>query len=84
MMYYIMHRTQIMLEDWQYEQLRTAAERQGRSISSLVRDAVTRLFRGSPHRAATKLADIGGLGADPDGRGRDHDEVLYGPRRGRK
>jgi len=83
MMAYIMHRTQIMLDDWQYEQLKAAAERQGRSLSSLVRDAVTRLLKGSPRRAATKLAEIGGLGADAGARGRGHDEVLYGPRRSR-
>lgn len=78
-----MHRTQVMLDDWQYEQLKAAAERQGRSISSLVRDAVTRLLKGSPRRAATKLAEIGGLGADARGRGRNHDSIVYGPRRNR-
>ena len=37
MMYYIMHRTQLILDDWQHEALRTRAEREGKSISALVR-----------------------------------------------
>jgi hypothetical protein len=76
-----MHRTQILLDPWQYEQLKAAAEREGRSISSLVRDAVTLFLKGSPRKTATKLADIGGIGADGEVRGRDHDAVLHGPGR---
>ena len=82
-MYDIMHRTQILLDPWQYEQLKAAAEREGRSISSLVRDAVTQFLQGSRRKAATKLADISGLGADGRARGRDHDTLVYGPRRKR-
>jgi hypothetical protein len=80
-MYYIMHRTQILLDRWQYEQLKAAAEREGRSLSSLVRDAVTLFLEGSHRKTATKLAEIGGLGADGAARGRDHDTVVYGRRR---
>ena len=79
-----MHRTQILLDPWQYEQLKAAAEREGRSISSLVRDAVTQFLKGSRRRTTTKLAEISGLGADPGSRGRDHDEVIYGPRKKRR
>ncbi len=32
-----MHRTELLLEDWQYEALRGRAEREGRSLSALVR-----------------------------------------------
>ena len=79
----IMRRVQILLDPWQYEKLEAAAEREGRSISSLVRDAVTRFLKGSRGRAATLLAEISGLGADAEARGRDHDEAVYGSRRKR-
>jgi hypothetical protein len=79
-----MHRTQIMLEDWQYEDLKASAEREGRSLSSLVRDAVTAFLRRNQRPNRTRLAEIAGIGEDAGGRGRDHDEVLYGPRRTRR
>jgi hypothetical protein len=82
MMYDVcMHRTQILLDPWQYERLKAAAEREGRSISSLVRDAVSRFLEVPPAETSTKLAEISGLGADPGSRGRDHDAVIYGPGR---
>jgi hypothetical protein len=78
-----MHRTQILLDEWQYEKLKAAAEREGRSISSLVRDAVSAFLNGGRGRdgPATRLAEIAGIGSDPGTSGRDHDRVLYGPRR---
>jgi hypothetical protein len=75
-----MHRTQILLDPWQYEQLKAAAERAGVSLSSLVRQAVTQFLSGSRANTATKLAEISGLGADGVTQGRDHDDVIYGPR----
>ncbi len=81
-MYYIMHRTQILLEDWQYQRMKTITEKEGRSLSSLVREAVTAfLERGNKAGPTTKLAEIAGIAADPDSRGRDHDDVIYRPRR---
>ena len=81
MMYYIMHRTQILLDDWQYEDLKAASERDGRSISNLVRDAVTAFLRQQQRPDPTRLAEIAGIGDDESGSARDHDEILYGPRR---
>jgi len=78
-----MHRTQILLDEGQYEMLKTLAEREGRSLSSLVRDAVTTFLERRPRRSPTRLAEITGIGEDADTRGRDHDDVLYRPRRGR-
>ena len=83
MMYYTMHRTQIMLDDWQYQDLRSAAERSGRSLSSLVRDAVTAYLRRQQRPSPTRLAEIAGIGEDDQVSGRDHDEALYRPRRPR-
>ena len=77
-----MHRTQILLKDRQYERMKALAEREGRSLSSLVRDAVE-AFLGRRTKATTRLAEITGVGEDPEARGRDHDDVLYRPRRDR-
>ena len=76
-----MHRTQILLDQWQYERMKDLAELEGRSLSSLIRDAVTAFLERKAERASTKVSDLAGIGEDPDSRGRDHDEVLYGPRR---
>ena len=71
-----MHRTQILLDDWQYERLKSVAEREGRSLSNVVREAVaTYLATGSE----SGLRAIEGIGDDPRLTGRDHDRVLYGP-----
>jgi hypothetical protein len=80
---YIMHRTQISLEEWQHQKLKAVAEREGRSISSLVRDAVAVFLDSRRPAPATRLAEIAGIGNDREARGRDHDRVLYGPRRRR-
>ena len=78
-----MHRTQILLDNGQYEMMKTLAERDGRSLSSLVRDAVT-AYLGRRGKPSTRLAEITGIGDDARSRGRDHDELLYRPRRDRK
>lgn len=78
-----MHRTQLLLEDWQYQRMKTLAERQGRSLSSLVRDAVTAFLDKGRDSPSTKLAEIASIGDDSESRGRDHDDVLYRPRRDR-
>ena len=78
--HYIMHRTQILLEERQYEMLKARAEREGRSISDLVREAVDAML-GRARTGATRLSDVAGIGEDTEARGRDHDAVLYRPRR---
>lgn len=73
-----MHRTQLNLDEWQYEALRSRAEREERSISDLVREilaAALRPLRGVPRR---RLEDLAGIGDDPALSGADHDQVLYG------
>ncbi len=78
-----MHRTQILLDDRQYEMMKTIAEREGCSLASLIRDAVSAFLGRRARAAPTTLAEITGIGDDPDVRGRDHDDVLYRPRRKR-
>ena len=76
-MYDVMHRTQINLEEWQYESLKVWAERQSRSLSDLVREAVTEYLADEQEPAGTSLAALAGVGDDPEGTGQDHDRFLY-------
>ena len=72
------YRTQILLEPWQHGALKALAEREGVSISDLVRRLLTRQLR--PRRARHRgLQAIAGLGRDRKAAGRDHDRWLYGP-----
>jgi plasmid stability protein len=72
-----MHRTQILLEDWQYQTLRSRAEQEGRSISDLVREILQAALAKSPRRKR-KLDSISGIGEDAVAYGKDHDRFLYG------
>ena len=79
-----MHRTQLLLEQWQHEALKTLAERQGRSLSALVREILTAHLEGSPRRAKRRLEQIEGVAEGPADLGRDHDRYLYGRRTRKK
>jgi len=71
------HRTQILLEDWQYGALKNRAESEGASISDIVRRLLTAQLR--PKSARRKgLQAIAGIGKDPHATGKDHDRWLYG------
>jgi plasmid stability protein len=70
-----MHRTQIILEDWQHQALRARAEQEGRSMSDVVRELITKALK-PPARSA--LDAVAGIGEDPAAYGRDHDAFLYG------
>ncbi|MEX2125082.1 MAG: hypothetical protein WD795_14400 [Woeseia sp.] len=72
-----MHRTQIILEDWQYQALRARAEQENRSISDLVRD-ILKTALAQPPRQKGRLEEIEGIGEDPASYGRAHDRNLYG------
>lgn len=81
MMYtYSVHRTQILLEESQYEGLMTLSRRTGKGLSELVRSAVDRLLGREPGpKSKTGLRSICGIASDHAGpSGRDHDRVLYG------
>lgn len=73
-----MHRTQLLLEDWQYESLRARAEREGTSLASLVREALAVYLTEERTAAERRLAEIEGIGSDGEARGREHDRFLYG------
>lgn len=72
-----MHRTQIIIEDWQYQALRARSEQENRSISDLVRD-ILRQALAQPSRGKGGLAEIEGVGEDAVAYGRSHDRFLYG------
>jgi len=72
-----MQRTQILLDDWQYEALKARAQREGRSMSELLRRILDANLRKSGPRTP-RLADIRAVGEDRTARGRDHDRFLYG------
>lgn len=74
----IMHRTQLLLETWQYEALKTAAEQQGRSISAVVREILSRHLSARRRGAKRGLADLEGIVEDRAASGREHDRFLYG------
>lgn len=71
------HRTQVLLEGWQYEALRGLAESEGASLSDMVRRLITAQLR--PRSSRRKgLQAIAGVGRDPHASGRAHDRWLYG------
>ena len=72
-----MHKTHIVLEDWQYEALRTLAAQGHRSISDLVREMLTRHLAGNREIARQRPAAMEGIGADAHATGQDHDAFLY-------
>jgi len=74
---YSMHRTQIIIEEWQYQTLRSRAEREDCSISELVREILCTALEQSPRRKS-RLQTIEGIGEDQSTHGREHDLFLYG------
>lgn len=75
---YDMYRSQIVLEDWQHEALKSLAERKGKSISEVVREILSEQLEEFRRSSKTGLMRIEGLGHAPDVAGRDHDTYLYG------
>lgn len=69
-----MHRTQLLLDDWQYEALRREAAAQGTSISALVRRLVRDRFDPPAARDPAKVLALKGMFSSGQV---DHDAVLY-------
>ena len=79
----IMRRTQILLDVWQYAALEARAQREGRSISEILRELVSSRL-GPSDSSAGDLVAIEGVGEDRGAYGRDHDRLLYGKPRKRR
>jgi plasmid stability protein len=76
-----MHRTQIILEEWQYQALRARAAQEGRSLSEVVREILRVALDGPSHRKG-RLGAIEGIAEDRAAYGRAHDCFLYGRKGG--
>lgn len=77
-----MHRTQLLLEEDQYLQLRGEARRQNRSMGGLARDLIgegLRARRQAAPGAPDGLGSLAGIVEDADGVAAGHDRVLNGP-----
>ena len=72
-----MHRSQILLEEWQYETLKLMSQRKGATISSVVREILAECLQKDLGKQSAKLSDIEGIGSDEVVSGRDHDQILY-------
>lgn len=71
-----MHRTQVILESWQHQALRARAEREGISISALLRRILDRALA-RPEERGDALEAIAGIGEDTAGSGGELDRLLY-------
>ena len=71
------HRTQVLLEQWQYGALKRMAEGEGVSLSDMLRQILTSHLR-PPASRRIGLQAIAGIGQDPEANGKDHDRWLYG------
>ena len=75
-----MKQTNISLEERQYQRVKELAEREGKSISQIIRELIEESFVvDEAERRKDPIFEVVGMG---HGQGkptaRDHDEVLYG------
>ena len=79
----IKHRTQISLDDWQYQMLLDLSRKTRKSLSALIREMITEKFAATSgvaeHDPVYSIIGIGGSGRKHTAR--DHDAVLYGKKR---
>ncbi len=77
------HRTQISLEDWQYQTLLNLSKKTKKSLSSIIRELISEKF--SMERMEVQkdsIFDVIGIGAgDGSSVAREHDRFLYKKRR---
>ena len=79
----VKHRTQISLEDWQYQLLLDLSRRRKKSLSALIREMIAEKFASKPAEPGSDplfaIVGIGGSGHKKTAR--EHDSVLYGVKR---
>ncbi len=79
------HRTQISLEDWQYQILREMSIKLKKSLSCIIRDLLTeKLSRETSKTEKDSILGIIGIGTG-DGlpAAKEHDRFLYAKRKGK-
>lgn len=74
-----MRQTNISLEEWQYQQLKELAEREGKSISQLIRELIKEKFKLEEDEIERDpIFEIIGMGrGEGTGVAQEHDEILY-------
>lgn len=73
-----MHRTQILLDDWQYDALKARAKGRGRSLSDLVREIVSAHLDSGEGRVSDRLREVEGVAEGPADLASRHDAYLIG------
>jgi len=75
----IKHRTQISLEDWQYQMLLDISKRTKKSLSAIIRDLISEKLTIKVNKKADSVAELIGIGSgDGSPIAREHDKYLYG------
>ncbi len=79
----IKHRTQISLDNWQYQMLLDESRKTKKSLSRIIRELLSNKFKKQLDRTgADSLSAIIGIGAgDGSPVAREHDNFLYGKRK---
>jgi predicted DNA-binding ribbon-helix-helix protein len=72
-----MHRTQLILETWQYEALKARAEARGLSLSALVREILAESLETPHHAALESLRRMRGIAGGTGDLAERHDDLLY-------
>lgn len=70
-----MHRTQILFEERQYNQLKSIAEKEQKSISQVLREIVDSYIQKT---GVFSIKHMEGMAEDTSAYGEDHDKWLYG------
>ena len=75
-----MHRTQIYLEDSQYQLLRSRARREGKSLAAVIREILGKHLAGrADDRNRDEFADVVGIGEGDGARvAENYEDYLYG------
>jgi hypothetical protein len=72
------HRTQIYLEDSQYEMRRARARREGRSLAAVIRGILEEHLSGTGTRKRDRFGEVIGIGAGDGAAVAEHvDDFLY-------
>jgi len=69
-----LHRTQVILEEKQYEYLKKISEQEKKSISQVLREIIEGYSKKSK---VYSLSSIAGIAEDSEAYGKDHDKWLY-------
>ena len=74
-----MRRTQIYLDDYQYEMLRSRARQKGKSMASIIREILDDYLRGTGNPSRDPLLGVIGIGAgDGTAVAEHYEDFLYG------